>query len=68
MIHEQMGYLFRGFRRDAFAMAIMTGVVGAMSAFYHDSTDINDPWQREVASIRMIAKMPTIAQWHTNTR
>ena len=61
MIHEQMGYLFRGFRRDAHPMAIMTGVVGAMSAFYHDSTDINDPWQREVASIRMIAKMPTIA-------
>jgi citrate synthase len=56
-----MGYLFRGFRRDAHPMAIMTGVVGAMSAFYHDSTDINDPWQREVASIRMIAKMPTIA-------
>jgi citrate synthase len=61
MIHEQMGYLFRGFRRDAHPMAIMTGVVGAMSAFYHDSTDVNDPWQREVASIRMIAKMPTIA-------
>ena len=61
MIHEQMGYLFRGFRRDAHPMAIMTGVVGAMSAFYHDSTDITDPWQREVASIRMIAKMPTIA-------
>ena len=61
MIHEQMMYLFRGFRRDAHQMAIMTGVVGAMSAFYHDSTDISDPWQREVASIRMIAKMPTIA-------
>ena len=61
MIHEQMRYLFRGFRRDAHPMAIMTGVVGAMSAFYHDSTDISDPWQREVASIRMIAKMPTIA-------
>ena len=61
MIHEQMVYLFRGFRRDAHPMAIMTGVVGAMSAFYHDSTDISDPWQREVASIRMIAKMPTIA-------
>ena len=66
MIHEQMGYLFRGFRRDAHPMAIMTGVVGAMSAFYHDSTDITDPWQREVASIRMIAKMPTIAQWLTS--
>jgi citrate synthase len=61
MIHEQMMYLFRGFRRDAHPMAIMTGVVGAMSAFYHDSIDISDPWQREVASIRMIAKMPTIA-------
>ncbi len=61
MLHEQMSYLFRGFRRDAHPMAIMVGVVGAMSAFYHDSTDINDPWQREVASIRLIAKMPTIA-------
>ncbi|MBM1632331.1 citrate (Si)-synthase [Sulfitobacter mediterraneus] len=61
MLHEQMMYLFRGFRRDAHPMAIMVGVVGAMSAFYHDSTDISDPWQREVASIRMIAKMPTIA-------
>jgi len=61
MIHEQMQFLFRGFRRDAHPMAIMVGVVGAMSAFYHDSTDITDPWQREVASIRLIAKMPTIA-------
>ncbi|MWD30159.1 citrate (Si)-synthase [Aquicoccus sp. SCR17] len=61
MIHEQMMNFFRGFRRDAHPMAVMTGVVGAMSAFYHDSTDINDPWQREVASIRLIAKMPTIA-------
>ena len=61
MIHEQMMYLFRGFRRDAHPMAIMNGVVGAMSAFYHDSTDVSDAWQREVASIRMIAKMPTIA-------
>ena len=63
MLHEQMQYFFRGFRRDAHPMAIMVGVVGAMSAFYHDSTDISDPWQREVASIRMIAKMPTIAAW-----
>ncbi len=63
MLHEQMVYFYRGFRRDAHPMAIMTGVVGAMSAFYHDSTDINDPWQREVASIRLIAKMPTIAAW-----
>jgi citrate synthase len=63
MLHEQMQYFFRGFRRDAHPMATMVGVVGAMSAFYHDSTDINDPWQREVAAIRMIAKMPTIASW-----
>ncbi|MGR3805518.1 citrate synthase [Marinibacterium profundimaris] len=63
MLHEQMQYFFRGFRRDAHPMAIMVGVVGAMSAFYHDSTDITDPWQREVASIRLIAKMPTIAAW-----
>ncbi|MGI3164527.1 citrate synthase [Pseudooceanicola sp. 200-1SW] len=61
MVHEQMHRFFTGFRRDAHPMAIMVGVVGAMSAFYHDSTDINDPWQREVASIRLIAKMPTIA-------
>ncbi|MHA6690479.1 citrate synthase [Devosia sp. A449] len=61
MVHEQMHYFFRGFRRDAHPMAVMTGVVGAMAAFYHDSTDINDPQQREIASIRMIAKMPTIA-------
>ena len=63
MLHEQMVYFFRGFRRDAHPMAVMVGVVGAMSAFYHDSTDISDPWQREVASIRLIAKMPTIAAW-----
>ncbi|MEM9782923.1 MAG: citrate synthase [Pseudomonadota bacterium] len=63
MLHEQMVNFFRGFRRDAHPMAIMCGVVGAMSAFYHDSTDIRDPWQREVASIRLIAKMPTIAAW-----
>ncbi len=61
MIHEQMHMFFRGFRRDAHPMATMVGVVGAMSAFYHDSTDINDDHQREVASIRLIAKMPTIA-------
>jgi citrate synthase len=61
MVHEQMQYFFRGFRRDAHPMATMVGVVGAMSAFYHDSTDINDEWQREVAAIRMIAKLPTIA-------
>ena len=60
MVHEQMMNFFRGFRRDAHPMAIITGVMGALSAFYHDSTDINDPWQREVAAIRMIAKIPTI--------
>ena len=61
MLHEQMSRFFTGFRRDAHPMAIMCGIVGALSAFYHDSTDINDPWQREVASRRMIAKLPTIA-------
>ena len=61
MVHEQMHYFFRGFRRDSHPMATMVGVVGAMSAFYHDSVDIADPWQREVAAIRMIAKLPTIA-------
>jgi len=61
MVHEQMHYFYRGFRRDAHPMAIVTGVVGAMAAFYHDSTDISDPMQREIASIRMIAKLPTIA-------
>jgi citrate synthase len=61
MIHEQMSRFFTGFRRDAHPMAIMCGVAGAMSAFYHDSTDINDPVQRMIAIRRMIAKMPTIA-------
>ena len=61
MVHEQMHYFFRGFRRDSHPMATMVGVVGAMSAFYDDSTDVNDPWQREVAAIRLIAKVPTIA-------
>ncbi|MDV7269501.1 citrate synthase [Thioclava sp. A2] len=61
MIHEQIHNFFRGFRRDSHPMATMVGVVGAMSAFYHDSLDINDPWQREVASMRLIAKLPTIA-------
>ncbi|MEM0923228.1 MAG: citrate synthase [Pseudomonadota bacterium] len=63
MLHEQMQNFYRGFRRDAHPMAIVCGVVGAMSAFYHDSTDIHDPWQREVASIRMVAKLPTICAW-----
>ncbi len=61
MLHEQLTYFYRGFRRDAHPMAIMVGVVGALSAFYHDSTDISDPHQRMVASHRLIAKMPTIA-------
>ena len=61
MLHEQMNRFFHGFRRDAHPMAIMVGVVGALSAFYHDSTDINDPAQRKVASRRLIAKIPTIA-------
>ena len=63
MLHEQMIYFFRGFRRDAHPMAIICGVQGAMSSFYHDSLDINDPWQREVASVRMIAKLPTIVAY-----
>src|SRR3977135_28271 len=61
MVHEQISTFFRGFRRDAHPMAIMCGVVGALSAFYHDSTDIHDPHQRMVASYRLIAKMPTMA-------
>jgi citrate synthase len=61
MVHEQLSQFYRGFRRDAHPMAIMCGVVGALSAFYHDSTDINDPKQRMIASHRLIAKMPTIA-------
>ena len=69
MVHEQMNRFFTGFRRDAHPMAIMCGVVGALSAFYHDSTDISDEHQRMVASLRLIAKMPTIAamafKYHT---
>ena len=61
MVHEQVNLFFRGFRRDAHPMALMVGVVGALSAFYHDSTDIEDPRQRMIASYRLIAKMPTIA-------
>jgi citrate synthase len=61
MVNEQIINFFKGFRRDAHPMAVMLGVVGALSAFYHDSTDINDPHQRMVASYRLIAKMPTIA-------
>ena len=63
MLHEQIANFYRGFRRDAHPMAIMCGVVGALSAFYHDSTDIADPQHRVIASYRLIAKMPTIAAW-----
>ncbi len=63
MLHEQIRYFYRGFRRDAHPMSIICAVQGAMSSFYHDSIDINDSWQREVASIRMIAKLPTIVAW-----
>ncbi len=66
MLHEQMVKFFEGFRRDAHPMAIICGAVGAMSAFYHDSTDITDPKQRVIASHRLIAKMPTIAAWLIN--
>jgi citrate synthase len=63
MVHEQIASFYRGFRRDAHPMAVMCGVVGALSAFYHDSLDINDPQQRMIASYRLVAKMPTIAAW-----
>ena len=63
MLHDQLTNFYRGFRRDAHPMAILCGVVGALSAFYHDSTDIDDPHHRMVASYRLIAKMPTIAAW-----
>src|SRR6185437_9097415 len=61
MVNEQLTTFYRGFRRDAHPMAVMCGVVGALSAFYHDSTDITDARQREIASFRLIAKMPTMA-------
>lgn len=60
MVNEQMQFFLRGFRRDAHPMAVLTGLVGAMSAFYHDSTDINNPDHRHIAAIRLIAKMPTL--------
>ena len=63
MLHEQIRRFYDGFRRDAHPMAIICGVVGALSAFYHDSLDINDPEQRRISSFRLIAKMPTIAAW-----
>jgi len=60
MVNEQMQFFLRGFRRDAHPMAVMTGLVGALSAFYHDSTDINNPEHRDISAIRLIAKMPTL--------
>ncbi len=60
MVHEQMQFFFRGFRRDAHPMSILVGTVGALASFYHDSLDINDPRHREVSAIRLIAKMPTL--------
>jgi citrate synthase len=63
MVHEQINFFYRGFRRDAHPMSILCGVAGAMAAFYHDSIDINDPHQRMIASYRLVAKMPTIAAW-----
>jgi citrate synthase len=60
MVNEQMQFFLRGFRRDAHPMAVLTGLVGALSAFYHDSTDINNPEHREIAAVRLIAKMPTL--------
>ena len=61
LVHEQVSSFYRGFRRDAHPMAIMVGVVGALSSFYHDSLDIQDPAQRHIAALRLIAKMPTLA-------
>ena len=61
MVHEQLTFLFRGFRRDAHPMAVMVGVVGALSAFYADSSDVDDPRQRMIATFRLIAKLPTLA-------
>jgi citrate synthase len=61
MVHDQLARFFNGFRRDAHPMAVMVGVVGALSAFYHDSLDINNPEHREISALRLIAKVPTIA-------
>jgi len=63
MVHEQLRSFYNGFRRDAHPMAVICGVVGAMSAFYHDSLDINDPDVRRISAFRLIAKLPTIAAW-----
>ncbi|MDO5653802.1 MAG: citrate/2-methylcitrate synthase, partial [Brachymonas sp.] len=60
MVHEQMQFFLRGFRRDAHPMAVLTGLVGAMSAFYHDSTDIHNAQHREISAVRLIAKLPTL--------
>jgi citrate synthase len=60
MVHEQMNFFFRGFRRDAHPMSVLVGTVGALASFYHDSLDINDPAQREISAIRLIAKLPTL--------
>ena len=60
MVNEQMQFFLRGFRRDAHPMAVMTGLVGGLSAFYHDSTDIHNPEHRAISAIRLIAKMPTL--------
>src|SRR5438876_8672636 len=61
MVHDQLNRFFTGFRRDAHPMAVLVGVVGALSAFYHDSLDINNPEHREISAIRLLAKVPTIA-------
>lgn len=63
MVHEQLRAFYNGFRRDAHPMAVICGVVGALSAFYHDSLDINNPQHREISAYRLIAKIPTIAAW-----
>src|SRR5450631_3625147 len=60
MVHEQMQFFFRGFRRDAHPMSVLVGTVGALASFYHDSLDITDPHHREVSALRLIAKMPTL--------
>lgn len=63
MVHDQLTNIFRGFRRDAHPMAVMVGIVGSMSAFYHDSLDIHDAKNREISALRLLAKVPTIAAW-----
>src|SRR3546814_8585931 len=63
MVHDQLTNIFRGYRRDAHPMAVMVGVMGSMSAFYHEATDIRDPKSREMSTFRLIATVPTIAAW-----